>query len=270
MKNQENVIEFKVAKCHKLFFSIFSIIYFIFCSSWFFESSFGKKELLIFIFINLFITFVLILVIYCLYKMKTYFFEEKLVIVEALKKNKELKFCDITNIKFNDFNSFKLKSNKKKYFISDFMNDPFILIKLLYDKILEYNPELINEKQKSKFNKRFKSLLRRQLYNLWLSRYLILMLIISLSFAVIFAYTIGASLTDPFNVLSPLFLVSWIWILLSYHLYSFKFRKFIKSITIENSNDNVIKDFSERYPYSKYFNIFVIIFLVACSILYFL
>ena len=265
MIDQENVKEFKVTKRQKISM-LFIVILFLFMGSLcFFDKSLtGSEMILIFIFTQS-ATIIAAFIAYSNFKMMVYFFEDKLIYKEAFKKRKEIKYSDVTNIKLFTLHGFKIQHNKRYNFIPDYIENSYKFLKLLYEKINKYNPEIIDDKLKRKFDKRFRYLLRRHFYNFWVKKNYLLILFISILFGVIIAFSWDIFFYESILLdFSLFFMISFYWFLLSYFVYSLKFRKYSNTIMIEDSIDGLFNDFYKRHSYKKYFIIFTLMLIAFC------
>ena len=268
MIDQKIVKEFKVTKRDKVSM-LFMVILFLSMGflCFFDESITGSEMILIFIFTQS-ATAIAAFIAYYNFKMRVYCFKDKLIIKGALKKGKEIKYCDITNIKLFTLHGFKIQHNNKYIFIPDYIVNSHEFLKLLYEKICKYNPEIIDEKLKRKFDKRFRFLLRRHHYNCWTKKNYLLILLISIFFGVINVFTMNNYFKDTLLDLFFPFFLPYYWFLLSYLIYSLKFRNYSKTILIEDSIDGLFNDFYKKNSYKRYFIIFTLMLIVFCMLNY--
>lgn len=269
MIDQKNVKEFKVWKHYKVSM-LFMVI--LFLSMGFFcliDKSLTRSGMIFIFILAQSATIFAVFLVYSNYKMRVYLFEDKLIIKEAFKKRKEIRYCDITNIKLFTLHGFKIRHNKKYYFLSDYIENSYELLKLFYEKINKYNLEIIDEKQKKNFNKKFRYLLRGHYYNYWVKKNYLLILLSSILFGVINVFTMNNYFKDTsLELVFPL-LLPFYWFLLSYFVYSLKFRKYSKTIMIEDSIDKLFNDCYERNSYKRFFIIFALILIVFCMLNFF-
>ena len=269
MIDQENVREFKVSKHYKLSMLFMVILFFSMGFLCFLDKSLTKSGMIFIFILAQSATIIAAFLAYSNYKMRVYLFEDKLIIKKAFKKRKEIKYCDIINIKLFTLHGFKIQHNKKYNFIPDYIVNSHEFLKLLYEKIYKYNPEIIDEKLKRKFDKRFRFLLRRHHYNCWAKKNYLLILLISIIFGVINVFTMNNYFKDTLLDLFFPLLLPFYWYILSYFVYSLKFRKYSKTILIEDSIDGIVNDFYKRHSYKRYFFIFTFILIVFCAFSFF-
>lgn len=269
MNDQKNAREFKISKRYKVSLLFMVILFFSMGFLCFIDETItGSEKIFIFILAQL-ATIIAVFLAYSNYKMRVYFFKDRLIIKNVFKQSKEIKYCDITNIKLFTLHGCKIQHKNKYFFLSDYIQNSYELLKLLYENIYKYNPEIIDEKQKKNFNKKYRYLLRRQYNSFWMKKYYVLILLISLLFGVIITFKWNNYFEDTLLDLFFPFFLPYYWFVLSYLIYSLKFRKYSKTILIEDSIDGLFNDFYKRNSYKRYFIIFASILIVFCMLNFF-
>jgi len=268
MNNQENVREFKVSKHYKVSMLFMVTLFLITGFLCFFDKTITGDQIIILLIFSQSCTLISGFIAYNIFRFRITFYKNNLVIKEALKKEKEFKYANISNVKLFSLHGFKIRFNEKYYFISEYINDSHEFLKLLYEKVNKYNPTKIDEKLQRNFEKRYRYLLWRNFYNYWFKKNYLLILLTSILFGIINVFIWNNYFKDVYLDLFFPFILPFYWFLLSYFLYSLKFRKFLKTILIEDSIDGLFNDFYKKNTYKKYFIVFTLMLIVFCMLNY--